>query len=169
MTFHPRRNGFCWTVKTNTTIEIKRELVVIGLKFKIYTKGQLISKGLFGILTSSKNQAKEVDLTTMIPQVDFFSFIFWKNLKTPKIHFEINWPLRKKQLQIANLSYYRLEAFKLERYVSIFRLLGIEKNSNNNLKGKWYTSENGLFFLLTEGAAYPQLATQPKKFIWSPV
>ena len=129
MTFHPRRNGFCWTVKTNTTIEIKRELVVIGLKFKINTKGQLISKGLFGILTSSKNQAKEVDLTTMIPQVDLFSFIFWKNLKTPKRHFEINWPLRKKQLQIANLSYGRLEAFKLERYVSIFRLLGIEKNS----------------------------------------
>ena len=29
----------------------------------------------------------------MIPQVDLFSFVFWKNLKTPKRHFEINWPL----------------------------------------------------------------------------
>ena len=29
----------------------------------------------------------------MIPQVDLFSFVLWKNLKTPKRHFEINWPL----------------------------------------------------------------------------
>ena len=26
---------------------------------------------------------------------DLFSFVFWKNLKTPKRHFEINWPLEK--------------------------------------------------------------------------
>ena len=31
--------------------------------------------------------------TTMIPQVGLFSFVFWKNLKTPKRHFEINWRL----------------------------------------------------------------------------
>ena len=53
-------------------------------------KGQLISKGLFGILNSSKKLTKKFDLTTMIPQVDLFSFVFWKNLKTPKRHFEIN-------------------------------------------------------------------------------
>ena len=35
----------------------------------------------------------EFNFTTMIPQVDLFSFIFWKKLKTPKRHFEINWPL----------------------------------------------------------------------------
>ena len=28
-----------------------------------------------------------------LPQVDLFWFVFWINLKTPKIHFEINWPL----------------------------------------------------------------------------
>ena len=28
-------------------------------------------------------------------QVDLFSFVFWKNLKTPKRHFEINWPLKQ--------------------------------------------------------------------------
>ena len=27
--------------------------------------------------------------------VDLFSFVFWKNLKIPKRHFEINWPLGK--------------------------------------------------------------------------
>ena len=54
-----------------------------------YHKGQLISKGLFGILNSSKKRTKKFDFTTMIPQVDLFSFVFWKNLKTPKIHFEI--------------------------------------------------------------------------------
>ena len=31
----------------------------------------------------------------MIPQVDLFSFVVWKKLKTPKRHFEINWPLPK--------------------------------------------------------------------------
>ena len=28
----------------------------------------------------------------MLPQVELFPFIFWKNLKTPKRRFEINWP-----------------------------------------------------------------------------
>ena len=58
-----------------------------------HCKGQLISKGLFAILNSSKKRMKQFDLTTMIPQVDLFSFVFWKKLKTPKRHFEINWPL----------------------------------------------------------------------------
>ena len=29
----------------------------------------------------------------MIPQVDFFSIVFWEKLKTPKRPFEISWPL----------------------------------------------------------------------------
>ena len=33
---------------------------------------------------------KKIDLTTMKPQGDLFSFVFWKDLKTPQIHFEIN-------------------------------------------------------------------------------
>jgi hypothetical protein len=44
------------------------------------SKGQLISKCPF-------------NLTTMIPQVELYSFVFWKILKTPKRQFEINWPL----------------------------------------------------------------------------
>ena len=55
------------------------------------TKGQIISKGHFGVFNSSKKQTKIFDFTTtMIPQVDFFSFVFWEKLKTPKKHFEIN-------------------------------------------------------------------------------
>ena len=53
-------------------------------------KGQLISKGPFGILNSPKKRTKKFDFTTMIPQVDLFSFVFWEKLKTPKRHFEIN-------------------------------------------------------------------------------
>ena len=55
-------------------------------------KGQLISKGLFGILNSSKKRTKKFDLTTMIPQVEF-SFICLEELKTLKGLFKINWPL----------------------------------------------------------------------------
>ena len=40
-----------------------------------------------------KKRMKKFDLTTMIPQVDLFSFGFWKKLKTPKRHLEINWLL----------------------------------------------------------------------------
>ena len=45
-----------------------------------------------------KNDRKKFNLTTMIPQVDLFSFVFWKNLQTPKRHFEINWPLQNNNM-----------------------------------------------------------------------
>ena len=32
----------------------------------------------------------------MVPQVELFSFIFLGELKTPKRHFEINWPLESR-------------------------------------------------------------------------
>jgi hypothetical protein len=48
------------------------------------SKGQLITKCLFGVLNSSKKQTKKFDLTTMISQVEFFLFVFWKNSKHRK-------------------------------------------------------------------------------------
>ena len=60
---------------------------------KIVAKGQLISKGVFGILNSLKKWTKKLNFTTMIPQVHLFLFVFVKKLKTPKRHFKINWPL----------------------------------------------------------------------------
>ena len=33
---------------------------------------------------------KKFDFTTMVPQVELFSFVFWGELKTPKRHFEYN-------------------------------------------------------------------------------
>ena len=45
------------------------------------------------ISISSKKRMKEFDFTTLIPQNDLFSFIFWRKLETPKNHFEIIWPL----------------------------------------------------------------------------
>ena len=55
-----------------------------------HTKDQLILKGFFGILNSPKKPSKKCNFTTMIPQVDLFSFVFWEKLQTPKRHFEIN-------------------------------------------------------------------------------
>ena len=40
-----------------------------------------------------KNKRKKIDLTTKIPQVELFSYVFLEELKTPKILFKINWPL----------------------------------------------------------------------------
>ena len=48
------------------------------------TKGQLISKGLFGILNSPKKRTKKFSFTTIAPQVDLFSFLVWKKLNSPK-------------------------------------------------------------------------------------
>ena len=57
-------------------------------------KGQLISKGHFGILNSSKKWTEKIDLTTMIRTSGRIVFVqFLEELKTPKIHFEIYWPL----------------------------------------------------------------------------
>jgi hypothetical protein len=44
---------------------------------------------VFSILP--KNERKKS--TTLKAQVNLFSFVFWKNLKTVKRHFEINGPL----------------------------------------------------------------------------
>ena len=57
------------------------------------TEGRTESKWFVQAAVSSKKQTNEFDFTTMIHQVDLFSFIIWKKLKTPKRHFEINWPL----------------------------------------------------------------------------
>ena len=56
-------------------------------------KGQKKSKWFFQVDVSSKKRTNEFYFTTMKPQFDLFSFVFWMKLKTPKRHFEINWPL----------------------------------------------------------------------------
>ena len=53
---------------------------------KTFSKGQLISKCLFGIFNSPKKRTKKVDF---IPQVKLFRLFFGES-KTPKRHFEIN-------------------------------------------------------------------------------
>ena len=63
--------------------------------YKKTTKGQKNSKWFFQVDVSSKKRTNKFDFTTMKPQVDLFSFVFWKKLMTPKRHFEIMWPLEK--------------------------------------------------------------------------
>ena len=50
------------------------------------------------MLNSPKKRTKKFDFTTLIPQVDLFSFVFWEKLKTLKIHFKVNWPLVSNKL-----------------------------------------------------------------------
>ena len=47
-------------------------------------KGQLISKCFFGIFNSSKKRTKKFDLTTLIPQVELFLFVFGRIQNTKK-------------------------------------------------------------------------------------
>jgi hypothetical protein len=52
--------------------------------------GQSKSTLCFQDKVSSKNQTNEFYFTTMKAKDDLFSFVFWKQLKTPKRLFEIN-------------------------------------------------------------------------------
>ena len=52
-------------------------------------KDQKKSKQFFQANVSSKKQTNEFYFTTIKPQVDLFSFVFWRKLKTPKNRFEI--------------------------------------------------------------------------------
>ena len=47
-------------------------------------KGQLISKWFFGVIDFLQRTNKRIRLFTMTPQVDLFSFVFWRKLATPK-------------------------------------------------------------------------------------
>ena len=47
-------------------------------------KGQLISKCLFCIFNSSQKRMSKFDITTMVPQVELFLFVFWENWRHQK-------------------------------------------------------------------------------------
>ena len=49
------------------------------VRFDAVPKRQLILKGLVGILNSPKKRTKKLTYSTMTPQVDLFSFVFWEN------------------------------------------------------------------------------------------
>ena len=51
-------------------------------------KGQTNSKWFFQGNVSSKKWTNKFNFTTVIPEVDLFSFLFWRKLKTPKSYFE---------------------------------------------------------------------------------
>ena len=58
-----------------------------------YAKGQLISKGLFGIFNSPKKWTKIICLYYYGSSSQIVFVCFLGELKTTKRHFEINWPL----------------------------------------------------------------------------
>ena len=53
--------------------------------FLCRAKGQLISKCLFGIFNFPKKRTKKFNFTTMVPQVELFSFVFWENWGNHKL------------------------------------------------------------------------------------
>ena len=61
--------------------------------FSYSLKGQKKSNWFLQGDISSKNRTNGFYFTTMKPQFDLFSFVFWRKLKTPKRHFKIIWPL----------------------------------------------------------------------------
>ena len=62
----------------------RKKNFMVGNHSQKYCKDQLISKCLFGIFNSPKKQTKKFDFTTMVPQVELFSFVFWENWRHQK-------------------------------------------------------------------------------------
>ena len=62
----------------------------VSFYLRLFCKGQLISKCLFGIFNSPNKQTKKFDLTTMDTSSRIVFVLFLGELKTPKRHFEIN-------------------------------------------------------------------------------
>ena len=93
--YHPKNKIFFDTFFWQCLLRIsKLRAWPISFFEKIHhAGGQTKSKLLFQADVSSKKRTNGIDFTTKIPLVDFFSFLFWKKLKTPKRQFEINWPL----------------------------------------------------------------------------
>ena len=69
----------------------EKQLNSANIKF---SKGQLISKGLVGILNSSKKWTKKFNLQYYDTSGWLVFIRFLEELKTPKSPFEINWPLK---------------------------------------------------------------------------
>ena len=70
----------------------------------VITKGQLISKGLFGILNSSKKWTKKFNLTTILwcLRSTCFRLFFGRIWRHQKRHFEINWALKSLLCNLSN-------------------------------------------------------------------
>ena len=62
-------------------VKKQREQINNYLESKVHAKGQLISKGVLMSSISSKKRTKEFDFTIMIPQIDLFSFVFWRKFE----------------------------------------------------------------------------------------
>ena len=82
--------------------------------YYILNKGQNKSKWFFQAYFSSKKRTNEFYFTTMKPQADLFSFVYWRKLKTPKRHIEINCPLPFKNFSATTeISKFGIEIGKL--------------------------------------------------------
>ena len=83
----------------NQFILLNKRSVLFFLKLqncpsiKLYPKVRKSRNDFFMPKFPPKNErTNEFYFTTMKPQIDLFSFVFWRKLKTPKRHFEIKWP-----------------------------------------------------------------------------
>ena len=69
-----------WKCENSNHLFFKTYLLTAAIFGSRICKGQLISKGLFGILNTPKKQTKKFDCTTIIPLVNLFSFVFWEKI-----------------------------------------------------------------------------------------
>ena len=85
-----------WVVQNCKLQNFKQLTSFIDVTFP---KGQLISKGLFSVFNSSKKWTKKFCPNILGQKLKFSSSFFLEELKTPKRHFEISWPLQNEDIK----------------------------------------------------------------------
>ena len=87
-------------------------------------KGQLILKANSQAIILPKNEG----MNSFLLLCNMFLFIFWKKLKSPKRHFEINWPLTF--LHVEGQKVISSPSFKLHN--QYYHIIPGNKLNNNN-------------------------------------
>ena len=78
---------FLLAEKKKLQVFVKMEKVIRNFVILKVRQGR---NDYFQAADSSRKRKNEIDFTTMIPQVDLFLFVFGRNRRHQKNHFEIN-------------------------------------------------------------------------------
>ena len=107
------------------SFEIKWPLVTC-IQYSVSLLYFSFALGVFSIFNSPKKRKKKFDFTTMVPQVELFSFVFWEN-----------WRPKKKFLNYSTCSTYNLHTYQLSEKFKCTKISLWDKNTFLQMQMKW--------------------------------
>ena len=96
-----------------------------------HIKGQTNSKWFFKPMFLPKNERTNSTLLWYLRSTCFCLF-FWKKLKTPKRHFQNNWPLLKPGFGRELAQDIQFECWRSEKEIQVFHLMSLSSWTSNS-------------------------------------